>query len=154
MNDWQVESLRFTLFRTRPVEIVIPLWETLTREKPEKVDSQPRANIITEEGTVVLGSLTHISDPLKINWVLSPSQEQQERTPSFAKLSRFGVRTGISGLVPSQSNRCWSGKKNKILGRLDEVMLIIFTSMVHHFSMHLSVQRELMSDIWLSERPR
>ena len=93
MNDWQVESLRFTLFRTRPVEIVTPLWETFTREKPEKVDSQPRANIITEEGTIILGSLTHTSDPLRINWVLSPSQEQQERTPSFPTLgSLFQIK--------------------------------------------------------------
>lgn len=86
MTDWQVESLRFTLFRTRPVKIVLPLWETLTRERPEKVDSQPRANIITEQGTIILGSLIHTSDPLRINWVLSPSQEQQQTTPSFPTL--------------------------------------------------------------------
>ncbi len=77
MIDWQAESLRLTLFRAKPIETVIPLWETLTREKPEKVDSQPRANIIVENGTVVFGSLTHNSDPLRISWVLSPSQQQK-----------------------------------------------------------------------------
>ena len=86
MNDWQVESLRLTLFRAKPIETVIPLWETLTGEKPEKVDSQPRANIIVESGTVVLGSLTHSSDPLRINWILSPSQGQQQKTASFPTL--------------------------------------------------------------------
>ena len=86
MNDWQVESLRLTLFRSKPIETVTPLWVTLTGEKPEKVDSQPRANIIAEAGTVVLGYLTHISDPLRINWTLSPSQEQQQKTASFPTL--------------------------------------------------------------------
>lgn len=78
MFDWQVQSLRLVLFRDKPIETVISLWETLTGEKPEKVDSQPRANIIIEEGTFVLGSLRHISDPLRITWNFSPSQEQQQ----------------------------------------------------------------------------
>jgi hypothetical protein len=86
MIDWQVESLRLTLFRAKPTETIIPLWETLTRERPEKVELQPRANIIIEEGTVVLGSLTHTSDPFRVNWTLSPSQEQQRRTDSFPTL--------------------------------------------------------------------
>ena len=86
MIDWQVESLRVVLFRAKPIETVMPLWDTLTGEKPEKVDSQPRANIIIESGTVVLGSLTHISDPLRISWILSPSQEQQQKTTSFPTL--------------------------------------------------------------------
>jgi len=84
--DWQVESLRVVLFRAKPIETVIPLWETITGEKPEKVDSQPRANIIVENGTVVLGSLTHSSDPLRIGWILSSSQEQQQQTTSFPTL--------------------------------------------------------------------
>jgi len=84
--DWQVESLRLVLFRAKPIETVIPLWETLTGEKPEKVDSQPRANIILEVGTFVLGSLSHISDPLRINWTLSPSQEQHQQTTSLPTL--------------------------------------------------------------------
>ena len=84
--DWQAESLRLTLFRTKPIETVIPLWETLAGEKPEKVDSQPRANIIVEAGTLVPGALTHMSDSLRINWNLSPSQEQQQKTPSFPTL--------------------------------------------------------------------
>ncbi len=86
MTDWQVESLRLALFRAKPIETVTPLWETLTGEKPEKVDSQPRAKIIIESGNVVLGSLTHISDPVRISWNLSPSQEQQQRTASFPTL--------------------------------------------------------------------
>ncbi|MBA7473218.1 hypothetical protein ES707_08553 [subsurface metagenome] len=86
MIDWQVESLRLVLFRAKPIETVIPLWGTLTGEKPEKVNSQPRANIIIEEGTVVLGSLAHFSDPLRINWTLSPSKEQQQKTASFPTL--------------------------------------------------------------------
>ena len=94
MNDWQVETLRLTLFRAKPIETVIPLWETLTGEKPEKVDSQPRANIIVEEGTVVLGSLTHISNPLSINWNLSPSQEQQRKTASFPTLGSLSEAKG------------------------------------------------------------
>lgn len=77
MLDWQVESLRLTLFRAKPIESVIPLWETLTGEKPEKVNIQPRDNMITEVGAVVLGELTHTSNPVRINWVLSPSKEQQ-----------------------------------------------------------------------------
>lgn len=89
--DWQAESLRLTLFRTRPIETVIPLWETLTGQRPEKADSQPRANVITEEGPVVLGSLTHTSDPLRVNWILSPSQDQQQRTQSFPTLGSLSI---------------------------------------------------------------
>ena len=83
MIDWQVESLRFTLFRAIPSETVIPLWETLTREKPEKVEFQPRRNTILEQGIIVLGCLTHTSDPFRTDWTLSPSQEQQRKTESF-----------------------------------------------------------------------
>jgi hypothetical protein len=89
VTDWQVESLRFTLFRATPSKAVIPLWETLTREKPDKVELQPRANIITEQGTLVLGSLTHTSDPFRAEWTLSPSQEQQRRSTSFPTLGSF-----------------------------------------------------------------
>ena len=85
MFDWQVVSLRLVLFRDKPIETVRPLWETLTGEKPEKVDSQPRANIIIESGTFVLGALSHISDPLRITWNLSPLQEQQQ-LPSLPTL--------------------------------------------------------------------
>lgn len=84
--DWQVESLRLTIFRATPVNDIVPFWEKLTGEKPEKVDIQPRDNIIIEEGRVVLGSLTHVSDHLRINWNLSPSQEQQQKTVSFPTL--------------------------------------------------------------------
>ena len=94
MIDWQVASLRLTLFRTKPIETVIPLWETLTGEKPEKVDSQPRANIIVEEGVVVLGSLKHISDPLRINWNLLPSQEQQKKAEPFPTLGSLSETKG------------------------------------------------------------
>jgi hypothetical protein len=86
MIDWQVESLRLTLFRSKPIESVMPLWETLTGEKPEKVDSQPRMNMIAEYGTVALGALTHISDPLRISWNLLPSQEQQQKAAPFPTL--------------------------------------------------------------------
>jgi len=86
MIDWQVESLRLSLFRAKPIEAVTPLWETLTGEKPEKIDTQPRANIIIETGKVVLGILTHMSDPLRINWSLSLSQENQQVTNSFPTL--------------------------------------------------------------------
>jgi len=92
--DWQVESLRLTLFRSKPIETLIPLWETLTGEKPEKVDSQPRANIIVEEGVVVLGSLKHISDPLRINWNLLPSQEQQKKAEPFPTLGSLSETKG------------------------------------------------------------
>jgi hypothetical protein len=81
--DWKVESLRLTLFRTKPIETVIPLWQNFAGEKPEKVDFRPRDNVIVEEGTIVLGSLVHMSDPLRINWTLSPSEEQQKKTTSF-----------------------------------------------------------------------
>ena len=94
MIDWQVESLRLTLFRSKPIETLIPLWETLTGEKPEKVDSQPRANIIVEEGVVVLGSLKHISDPLRINWNLLPSQEQQKKAEPFPTLGSLSETKG------------------------------------------------------------
>jgi len=86
MIDWQVESLRLSLFRAKPIETVTPLWETLTGEKPEKIDSQPRANIIMEAGKVILGELTHMSDPLRINWNLSPPRERQQATSSFTTL--------------------------------------------------------------------
>lgn len=86
MIDWQAESLRLTLFREKPIGTVVPLWQTLTKEDPEKVDSQPRANIIVEQGNFIVGNLTHFSDPFRINWTLSPSEEQQNKTSGFPVL--------------------------------------------------------------------
>lgn len=80
MNDWQVESFRLTVFRFAPIHQVEPLWENFTGEKPAKVDSQPRDNIIREEGPIPLGTLVHFSNPIRIDWVLAPSQEQQKVT--------------------------------------------------------------------------
>ena len=39
-------------------------------------------------------------------------------TPRADKRSRFGVGTGTAGFCPTQSKRCWSGKKNRKLGRV------------------------------------
>ena len=86
MLDWQVGQLRLTLFRAKPIETVAPLWETLAGEKPERVDSQPRANIIIEEGNTVLGYLTHTSNPIRIDWTLVPSQEQQKEATFFPSI--------------------------------------------------------------------
>ncbi len=146
MIDWQVESLRLTLFRAKPIETVIPLWETLTGEKPERVDSQPRANTITESGTVVLGSLTHSSDPLRINWILSPSQEQQKETASFPTLgSLFETKDQFikmmnnwlsSGAVP-ETNRLALGSVSLIVNDNKASAYKQLSSLLHHVTIDI-----------------
>ena len=142
MLDWQVESLRLTLFRAKPVEIVVPLWETLTGEKPERVNSQPRANIIIEEGNVVLGSLTHNSDPLRINWILAPSQEQQSKTPSFPTLgSLFETKSQfikmmsdwLSSNVVPETNRIALGSVSMIIKNNKALAYKLLSELLHNF---------------------
>ncbi len=141
MIDWQVESLRLVLFRAKPIETVVPLWGTLTGEKPEKVDSQPRANIIVESGTVVLGSLTHSSDPLRITWHLSPSQEQQQKTTSFPVLgSLFEIKDQFikmmndwitSDFVP-ETNRIALGSVSLLINERRESAYAQLSPLLHH----------------------
>ena len=156
MIDWQVESLRFTLFRASPIETIIPLWETLTREKPEKVDSQPRANIIIEEGTVVLGSLTHISDPLRINWTLSPSQEQQQRTASFPTLgSLFQIKGQFINMMKDwltseavpKTNRIALGSISVIINENKASAYKQLSSFLHHVKIDIENSTDLVYQI-------
>ena len=86
MSNWQAQSLRLTIFRSAPIDQVVPLLENLTGEKPTKVDSQPRDNIIREEGPTILGTLVHVSNPIRIDWHLIPSQEQQQKAVAFPML--------------------------------------------------------------------
>ncbi len=146
MIDWQVESLRLTLFRAKPIETVIPLWETLTGEKPEKVDSQPRANIIIEEGTVVLGSLTHMSDPLRINWTLSPSQEQQQKTASFPTLGSLFETKGqffkmmndwLSSDAVPETNRIALGSVSLIVNDNKASAYKQLSTLLHHVTIDI-----------------
>ena len=146
MTDWQVESLRLTLFRAKPIETVIPLWETLTGEKPEKVDSQPRANIIVENGTVVLGSLTHISDPSRISWNLSPSQEQQQKTVSFPTLGSLFETKGqfikmMNGWLSSdavpETNRIALGSVSTIVNDNRALAYKQLSALLHHVTMDI-----------------
>jgi len=140
--DWQVESLRLTLFRAKPIDTVAPLWETLTGEKPERVDTQPRANIIIEEGNVVLGSLSHTSDPLRISWTLAPSQEQQRKTASFPSLGPLLETKGqfikmmsnwlSSGVVP-ETNRIALGSVSVIVKDNRASAYKLLSGLLHHF---------------------
>jgi len=86
LSNWQAQSLRLTIFRSAPIDQVVPLLENLTGEKPTKVDSQPRDNIIREEGPTILGTLVHVSNPIRIDWHLIPSQEQQQKAVAFPML--------------------------------------------------------------------
>lgn len=88
MINWQVELLRLTIFRATPTDQVVPLWENLTGEKPVKVDSQPRTNIIHEEGPYMDGTLIHVSNPIRIDWFLTPGEEQM-RESAFPILGPF-----------------------------------------------------------------
>jgi len=144
--DWQVESLRFVLFRAKPIETVIPLWGTLTGEKPEKVDSQPRANIIVENGTVVLGSLTHNSDPLRINWILSPSQEQQRKTASFPTLGSLFETKGqfinmmndwLSSDAVPETNRIALGSVSLIVNDNKASAYKQLSTLLHHVTIDI-----------------
>lgn len=78
MNVWQVESLRLTMFKSNPSEQVLSSWESLIGEKPTNVDSKPREDSIREEGPCYLGTLVYNSNPVRIDWVLGPSQEQMQ----------------------------------------------------------------------------
>ncbi|MBN2238178.1 MAG: hypothetical protein JW712_00250 [Dehalococcoidales bacterium] len=99
MVDWKVESLRLTLFRANPGESVSPNWETLTGESPEKVDSQPRAKLISESGFFFIGNLVYRADPIGINWILSPTEEQQQQATSFVALGPFSdIKNSFVGL--------------------------------------------------------
>ena len=156
MIDWQVESLRLTLFRAKPIETVIPLWETLTGERPEKVYSQPRANVIKEEGTVVLGLLTHRSDPLRVNWILSPSQEQQQKTASFPNLgSLFETKAQFvkimsdwlsSDAVP-ETNRIALGSVSIILKDNRASAYKLLSTLLHHVTIDIENSTDFLYQI-------
>jgi len=154
--DWQVESLRLTLFRAKPIETVIPLWETLTGQKPEKVDSQPRANIIIEAGTVVLGALTHISDPLRINWNLSPSQEQQQETASFPTLGSLFETKGrfikmmsdwLSSDAVPETNRIALGSVSLIVKNNRASAYKQLSELLHHVRIDIDNSTDLFYQI-------
>lgn len=156
MIDWQVESLRLTLFRAKPIETVIPLWETLTGQKPEKVDSQPRANIIIEAGTVVLGALTHISDPLRINWNLSPSQEQQQETASFPTLGSLFETKGrfikmmsdwLSSDAVPETNRIALGSVSLIVKNNRASAYKQLSELLHHVRIDIDNSTDLFYQI-------
>ena len=153
MIDWQVESLRFTLFRTRPIKTPMPIWQTLIGEKPEKIDSQPRANRITEEGTVVLGHLSHTSDTLRIDWNLSPSLEQQQRAISFPTLGPlFQVKDQFlhmmsnwltSDTVP-ETNRIALGSISLIINNNREETYKLLSSFLHHVEIDIENSHDLL----------
>jgi len=154
--DWQVESLRLTLFRAKPIETVIPLWETLTGEKPEKVDSQPRVNIIVENGTVVLGSLNHNSDPLRINWILSPSQEQQQKTASFPTLGSLSETKGqfikmmsdwLSSDAVPETNRIALGSVSIIINNNRASAYKQLSELLHHVTIDIENSTDLLYQI-------
>jgi len=154
--DWQVESLRLTLFRAKPIETVIPLWETLTGEKPEKVDSQPRVNIIVENGTVVLGSLNHNSDPLRINWILSPSQEQQQKTASFPTLGSLSETKGqfikmmsdwLSSDAVPETNRIALGSVSIIINNNRASAYKQLSELLHHVIIDIENSTDLLYQI-------
>lgn len=156
MIDWQVESLRLTLFRSKPIETLIPLWETLTGEKPEKVDSQPRANIIVEEGVVVLGSLKHISDPLRINWNLLPSQEQQKKAEPFPTLGSLSETKGqfikmmndwlSSDSVP-ETNRIALGSVSIIVNNNRASAYKQLSALLHHVTIDIENSTDFLYQI-------
>ncbi len=153
MTDWQVESLRFTLFRTRPIKTAMPLWQTLTGEKPEKFDSQPRANRITEEGTIVLGHLNHTSDSFRVDWNLSPSLEQQQRAVSFPTLgSLFQIKGQFiqmmnnwltSEAVP-QTNRIALGSNSLIINKNKEETYKLLSTFLHHIEIDIENSYDLL----------
>ena len=151
--DWQVESLRFTLFRTRPIETAIPLWQTLTGEKPEKFDSQPRLNRIIEEGTVVLGYLNHTSDSVRIEWNLSPSLEQQQKTASFPTIGPLFQIKGqfiqmmnnwlTSEAVP-ETNRIALGSTSLIINETREETYKQLSTFLHHIEIDIENSTDLL----------
>jgi hypothetical protein len=162
--DWQAESLRLTLFRAKPIETVVPLWETFTRERPEKVDFQPRANIINETGTVVLGALTHVSDPLRINWNLSPSQEQQQKTKSFPSLGSLFETKGqfikmmsdwLSSDAVPETNRIALGSVSMIIKDNRQSSYKQLSELLHHVTLDIEnstdffyqINRPIKSDV-------
>ncbi len=156
MNDWQAETLRLTLFRAKPIETVIPLWETLTGDKPEKVDSQPRANMIVENGTVVLGSLTHRSDPLRINWILSPSQEQQKKTASFPTLgSLFETKSQFIKMISDwlsseavpETNRIALGSVSFIVNDNRASVYKQLSTLLHHVTIDIESSTDFFYQI-------
>lgn len=77
LNDWQVQTLRLTTFRSAPTQDISPLWEELTGDQPVKVDAQPRQSTIQETGPTAFGTLVHASNPIRIDWYLIPFEEQQ-----------------------------------------------------------------------------
>lgn len=155
MIDWQVELLRLTLFRSKPVETVVPLWEKLTGEKPEKVDSQPRANIITEEGTFVLGSLVHKSDPLRIDWILSPSQEKQTTEPFptlgslFEKKDQFIkiMSDWLSSDAVPETNRIAIGSVSIIVKDNRASAYKLLSTLLHHITIDIENSTDFLYQI-------
>lgn len=163
-SDWQLESLRFTLFRSVPIDSVVPLWETLTGEKPERIDSQPRASMIRETGDLGFGFLIHLSTPATISWNLAPSQEQQKSTKSSAVLGNskeakerfFSLLDNwlVSDTTP-ESNRIALGSASLIVTDSDEHSNRILDSLLPHVDIDVThstdfsyqINRSILSEV-------
>src|SRR5712692_10629704 len=82
--EWQAESLRMTAFPSPGSLLGEPpnWWELVTGEPPENRVSQPKVGAVQEQGAFSTGVLTVLSQPGRIDWLLS-WPERSEVVRSF-----------------------------------------------------------------------
>lgn len=91
LATWEVETLRLTAFPTpaAPAE-GYNWWTELIGEPPEITTNRPRESARREEGPFCGGRLINEVRPVRIDWLLAPSQETgtvAETPPSVGRLT-------------------------------------------------------------------
>ena len=73
-GDWDVESLRMSIFFPRGAHpnVRAGLWERVTGEQPDSIDSRPRERISRETGTIGGNSFVFVNQDERIDWLLQP----------------------------------------------------------------------------------
>jgi hypothetical protein len=75
LDDWEVESLRLTIFPSpRPYVIEKSWWEELIGDSPESTTTRPKEGVTQEDGLGLGGKLALITQPTRVDWVLSGNE--------------------------------------------------------------------------------
>lgn len=88
---WQSSQLRLTVFPTLDPKMSSQgWWEGVVGAAPEFRSAQPRQNIVQESGAFLNGTLTLNVSPLRIDWILTPSADQEppEKLPSAGEFPK------------------------------------------------------------------
>lgn len=84
LAEWQVETLRMTVFPSQPLQTEgVTWWADLAGEPPETSLRLPRTHGLQEEGPFGEGKLVLRVDPNRVDWVLAPRENPRAEVEGF-----------------------------------------------------------------------